>query len=224
MVNYTKKTDNMAGAKGIGLGISTKQAVETCSFIRGKTLVDAKGLLSSVIDLKAAVPYKRYNQKVAHKKKIGAGRYPVKCCNVILKLLESAEANAQFKGLNTSDLVVVHICANKASTPWHYGRARGRKMKRTNIEVVLEEKAVKKKDKPKPKEGAKKPSKGAKEKPKKEKAEAKQEIKKEETRKEQSSFVSQKPGVSVKPEVKEVPKQEEKKESESNQETKVGEA
>jgi len=196
MVNYTKKTDNMAGAKGIGLGISTKQAVETCSFIRGKTLVDAKGLLSSVIDLKAAVPYKRYNQKVAHKKKIGAGRYPVKCCNVILKLLESAEANAQFKGLNTSDLVVVHICANKASTPWHYGRARGRKMKRTNIEVVLE----------------------------KEKAEAKQEIKKEETRKEQSSFVSQKPGVSVKPEVKEVPKQEEKKESESNQETKVGEA
>ena len=56
-----------------------------------------------------------------------------------IKLIESAEANAQFKGLNTSKLVISHISANKASKAWHYGRKSRRKMKRTNVEVIVEE-------------------------------------------------------------------------------------
>ena len=76
---------------------------------------------------------------VIKKKKKGPGKYPVKAAGIIKKLLESVESNAQFKGLNTSNLIIKHIKADFASRPWHFGRQRRRKMKRTNIEVVVEE-------------------------------------------------------------------------------------
>lgn len=229
MVRYaTKKyTENMARAIGDSLPISTKQAIEICGFIRGKTLVDAKGLLDSIIQLKSALPLKRFHKKVAHKKKMGAGRYPVKSCKVILKLLESVEANAQFKGLNTANLVIVHMCANKASTPWHYGRIRGRKMKRTNVEVVVEEKAVKKKEekvekKEEPKaEEKKEPAKEAKPTPA-----VKEEVTKEKTEFKpgpQQESVKEKPPKKPeqKVEKKQEPKVKEKKEAPKQEEPKV---
>ncbi len=147
--NYSKKLDveeNVAKAVGVALPISTKQSIEICNFIRRKPLAKAKQRLIEVINKKMAVPFKRFNDNVGHKRgKIAAGRYPEKSCGEILKLLESVEANAQFKGLNTSNLVITHICAQKAARPWHYGRQRRRKMKRTNVEVIVEEKAVEKK-------------------------------------------------------------------------------
>ncbi|MBT3463440.1 hypothetical protein HN451_00510, partial [archaeon] len=65
----------------------------------------------------------------------------------ILKIIKSAESNALNKGLNTNDLVITHICAHKASTPYHSGRQRRRKMKRSHIEVVVKEQKVEKKEK-----------------------------------------------------------------------------
>ena len=38
------------------------------------------------------------------------------------------------------------MAAHKASAPWHYGRQRRRKMKRTHIEIVIGEKETKKKN------------------------------------------------------------------------------
>ena len=35
--------------------------------------------------------------------------------------------------------VIEHINANKASQPWHYGRKRRSRMKRTHIQIVLKE-------------------------------------------------------------------------------------
>ena len=52
-------------------------------------------------------------------------------------------ANAQFKGLNTANLVITHINANKASKVMHSGRKRSRSAKRTNVEIVVQEKATK---------------------------------------------------------------------------------
>ncbi len=63
----------------------------------------------------------------------------------MLKLLDAAEANAQFKGLNTSLLHIAHLCAHRAGAPVHPGR-RGRTMKRTHVEVVVEEKPEAKKE------------------------------------------------------------------------------
>ena len=135
----------MARGKGLSLPISFKQSVEICSFIRNKSVNDAKKILNGVLTKKSIIPFKRFNSDMGHKSKIGPGRYPIKASGEIVKLLESIEANAQFKGLNTSDLMIINISVNKAQKTWHYGRKRRRKAKRTNIELVVEEK--KKEDK-----------------------------------------------------------------------------
>ena len=137
--NYDE--EHMARAVGIALPISFKQSVEVCRFIKNKNVTDAKKMLKRVLEKKQAVPFSRYNFDLGHKKKIGPGRYPERTSEELIKLIEDAEANAQFKGLNTSNLVITHISAHKAGKAWHYGRQSRRKMKRTNVEIVVEEKA-----------------------------------------------------------------------------------
>ncbi len=148
--------EHMARALGRALPISTKQSVEICNYIKHKSVQRAKVMLDEVISKKKAVPYRRYNRSMGHKPgHISVGRYPMKASKEILALLESVEANAQVKGLNTSNLVIKHICAQKAGKQWHYGRQSRRLMKRTHIEIVVEERAEKKKAAEKPKESKK---------------------------------------------------------------------
>lgn len=119
--------------------ISTKQSIEICNFIKKRKVMDAIKMLEDVIKEKRAVPFKRFTEGAGHKKGIGAGKYPKKAASAFIRLLKSAEANAQNKGLSTADLVITCIYSNKAPTQWHYGRKRRRKMKRTHIEVYVEE-------------------------------------------------------------------------------------
>jgi len=142
--DYNK--DNMARASGRSLPISFKQSIEICNLIRGKQIAFAKNALNDAIDKKKAIPFKRFNGDTGHKKEMAAGRYPKKASKEILDILNLVEANAQFKGLNTSNLVINHITANKASTSTKYGRKRGRKSKRTSIEIIVNESAPSKKE------------------------------------------------------------------------------
>lgn len=143
--NYsTTATENMAKAVLKSAPISSKHSIEICNMIRGKKVQSVKDQLQEVTELKKAVPFKRFNADVGHKPGMGPGRYPVKAAKMIKEIIESAEANAQFKGLNKDDLVIKHISAQKASRPMRGGRNRGRLGKRTNIEVVLEEITTKK--------------------------------------------------------------------------------
>lgn len=145
--SFTKeKTDNMAKSYGRDLSISNKNSVEICNLIRGKKVVFAKNLLEKIINLERPVPMKKFNRDTAHKKNIGPGRYPIKTAKEILSVLKSAESNVINKGLSTNDLVIDHIAAHKASRPWHYGRKRRQKMKRTHIEVILVERKIKNND------------------------------------------------------------------------------
>jgi len=147
---YSIKTgENCAKAVGLALPISRKQSIMICKFIRHKHVQLAKKHLAEVIVKKRAVPFTRFNDDIGHKAGMAAGRYPVKACQNILALLESAEANAQFKGLSTADLVVAHVSAQKGPDTWRYGRHIRRQAKRTHIEIVLEEKKTAKKEKKK---------------------------------------------------------------------------
>lgn len=138
--------ENMAKAVGTSLGISTKASIEICNWIRKRGLTSAKKMMADVIAKKRAVPYKRFTGDVGHKTTTsGSGRYPIKACQAILKLLNSVEANAQFKGMNTSSLVIDHICAQKASAQMRHGRQRGREAKSTHVEIVVKEGSEKKK-------------------------------------------------------------------------------
>ena len=130
----------MAKVAGKSLPISTKFSIEICNFIRNKTTTEAKEILKKVAEGRLAIPFKKFKKDLSHKRKIGPGRYPKKPALEIIKLLESVETNAQFKGINTSNLQIKHICAHLASRPWHSGRQRRRKAKRTHIEIIVEEK------------------------------------------------------------------------------------
>src|SRR3989344_1433750 len=93
--------------KGNDIPISTKHAIEICSFIKGKEVSKAKNILASVIVQKFAVPLKRFKHKRGHKKgKIGPGFYPVKASKHFLDLLNTLEANAKNLGLNSEFLVI----------------------------------------------------------------------------------------------------------------------
>jgi large subunit ribosomal protein L22 len=135
----TEIKENMSKAVGISLPISSKTSREICNKIKGMKVSSAKDFLSRVVLLKEPVPYKRYNSNVPHKTVIGPGRFPSRASVSILEILKSAEANAQFKGLSINNLFVKHISAQRAGKTMRYGRNRYR-AKRTNIEIVLEEK------------------------------------------------------------------------------------
>ena len=144
MIGYSLKgynKENMARAFAIAVPISFKQSVEICRFIKNKNVNDAKKNLYDVIGKKLAVPFIRYNWDLGHKKGVGPARYPEKASKEFIKLIENVEANAQFKGLNTSNLVITYVSAHKSSKTQHFGRKMRRRMKRTNVEIVVEEKA-----------------------------------------------------------------------------------
>lgn len=128
-----------ARALGDNLSISKKFSVEIARFIRGRDLAKAKELLHNVIEKRVAVPFKKYNFDLGHKRGQGPARYPIKAAKAFLILLESAEANAIHKGLSASSLYIKSIIANKGSTVPHYSRHQGRQAKRTHVEVILEE-------------------------------------------------------------------------------------
>ncbi len=148
----------MSRAFGRSLPISTKKSIEICNFIRHMNVTKAKEVLEAVIVKKVAIPFKRFNMDMGHKTGIGPGRYPIKTSQEILDLLKSAESNAISNEMNKDNLVISHISAQMASAPWHAGRQRRRKAKRTHIEVVVEESKQDKAKQSKDKKGEAKPT------------------------------------------------------------------
>ena len=147
-MKYATATDGKAArAYGRSLPISFKKSIEISNFIRGNKLATARQKLERVMKMKQAVPYRRYAKGgTGHKRNIGPGRYPIKTCAEFIRLLKSAEANAQQKGLDASKLYISAIVPKKAAGQWHYGRKRRRKMKVTHVEIIAQEKTEERKN------------------------------------------------------------------------------
>lgn len=134
-----------AKASGRDLRISPKAAREVCAAIKGMMLDDAKEYLRQLIAKKKPVPFKRYSKKLPHRRGLqGAGRYPVKAARRILEVLESAEANADYKGLDLENLRVAHAAAYPGAKirrymPRAFGRATPRFETLCHVEIVLEQ-------------------------------------------------------------------------------------
>ena len=137
----------VARAKASSLKISPKHSVEICSAIRGMEVSKAKAYLNDVIEMKKAVPFKRHNSGVCHRKGMkgwAAGRYPVKASKAILKVLENAEANAEYKGMDVENLKIEHISSHKGmvirgARPRAFGRVTPFNTPTTHIQIVLVE-------------------------------------------------------------------------------------
>ncbi|MEL7669735.1 50S ribosomal protein L22 [Methanobacterium sp.] len=149
-INYAFTDDDKsktAKALGRSLKISPKHAVEICNKIRGMKVEKAEAYLEDVIEMKTAVPFKRHNKKVGHRRGIGGwptGRYPVKAAKQILDILKNAEANAEYKGLDTENLKIMHISSHRGYvirgwTPRAFGRASPFNTPTTHVQIVLGE-------------------------------------------------------------------------------------
>ena len=140
------KGETITRARGLEMPISPKKTYEVLNAIRGLPLDDAKAFLGDVIELKRAVPFRRYNQETAHKKGTGPGRYPKKVARFVLQVLTNAEANAEYEGMD-ADALVVRVAASgrgriqKANMPRAHGRATAWNEQTTNVEIVLAERA-----------------------------------------------------------------------------------
>jgi len=135
-------------ASGREVRVSHKHAREVCRTIKGMMLTQAKTYLQDVQEKKKAVPFRRYQKKAGHRRgleKAFAGRYPVNAAIKILKILQSAQANAENKSLDIDSLKIIHAAAYpgmkvKRFTPRAHGRASPKYDTLTHIELVLSEK------------------------------------------------------------------------------------
>lgn len=127
MLKYALNLDPKKSAKAYGrsLNISTKSSVILCRTISGMNVAKGKKLLQDLTDGKRDIE----------------GKYYTNASKEILDVIKSAESNAEFKGLDTSRLVIF-ASAHKGFT---FFRPRRTKMRRTqkkitNIQVVLQQK------------------------------------------------------------------------------------
>jgi len=147
MRGYTYRDEsgvNVARARGVEVPISPKKTYEIMNAIRGRSVERARTILEDAIALRKAIPFRRYNQETAHHTGTGPGRYATKVAKNILQVLENAEENAEYEGLD-ADRLFVKVAASargrirKASMPRAHGRATPWNEQTTNIEIVLAE-------------------------------------------------------------------------------------
>lgn len=147
---YQKKVKNetkIAKAIAANKPISIKYATEMCREIKGKPVIKIEKFLNRIINKEDYLPLKKYIKKVAHRKgtaKSGTktGRYPLRVSKAFLDLIETAKANADFKGLNTESLLIYHAFASMgfrrhSSQPKGHIGGKRRRNKSTHIEIML---------------------------------------------------------------------------------------
>jgi len=149
-IDYSQKIsgDTIAKAKANELNMSPKHSIEIATFIRHQRVNDAITYLKDVIGLKKAIPFRRFNRNVAHKRGLpgtwDAGRYPVKASKAYIRVLESVKKNAEYIGLDADNLEIIHVSANrgraqKSFFPRAMGRATPKVRETVNIEIIVRE-------------------------------------------------------------------------------------
>jgi large subunit ribosomal protein L22 len=136
--------DKTAKAYGYELHCSRKDALNLAYAIRGMKTEDAKNFLQEIIDMKRPLPTVFHNRKRAHQTSIGPGSFPQKAARYMLKTVENAENNAEYKGFDVENMKISHASAYggrvvKGIMPRAHGRATDKNTKTTNIEIIIEE-------------------------------------------------------------------------------------
>jgi len=140
-----------ARARGSYLRVSFKNTRETAQAVNGWKLDRALTYLGNVLEHKEAIPMRRYagsTGRTAQGKAFGVSkaRWPVKSAEILIGLLKNAEANADTKGLDTSNLIIKHIQVNQAPkqrrrTYRAHGRINPYMSNPSHIELILTEAA-----------------------------------------------------------------------------------
>ncbi|MAG18036.1 MAG: 50S ribosomal protein L22 [Candidatus Diapherotrites archaeon] len=129
--------------------VSLKYSTEIISNIKGKRVDKSLAWLQRIINEEEFLPLRKYNKKIGHKKGASKGftkigRYPKRCLTAFVELLESVQANADYKGLDSENLLITHMFASQGFQRASYqsqGRISGkrRQNKSTHLEIVVME-------------------------------------------------------------------------------------
>jgi large subunit ribosomal protein L22 len=145
-MKYSAKVDpdKTAKAYGFELHCSQKDSMNLARAVRGMKTEDAKKYLQEIIDMKRPLPAVFHNGKRAHQKGIGPGSFPQKAARYMLKTLENAENNAEYKGFDVENMKIVSVSAYhgrviRGMMPRAHGRATDKNETTSNIEIVIEE-------------------------------------------------------------------------------------
>jgi len=146
MSRYAVDADPEKSAKAFGYEIhcSPKDSVNIAYALKGMEVKKAKELLEDIIEMKKPLPAIFHKKKISHQKGISGGSFPKKAAINILKIIENAENNAEYKGFDVDNMKISHISAYrgriiKGVIPRAHGRATDKNEITTNIEIVLEE-------------------------------------------------------------------------------------
>merc|ERR1719396_179520 len=114
------------------------------------TLRAAQSYLEDVCEKKQCIPFRKFKGCIgrtpqAKAFKLTQGRWPVKSCKILLDLLCNAESNAEFKNLDTDNMLITHIQVNAAQqgrrrTYRAHGRINAYMSCPSHVEMILEEK------------------------------------------------------------------------------------
>jgi large subunit ribosomal protein L22 len=147
-LKYSRKIEDesiVAKAMGADLNISFKSSVAICDKLKGMRLADGISLLEAVIALEKSIPFRRYSKGIGHRpnsEEFKVGKYPKKAAYEFLKILRNLEANAEFKGLNTENLKIIHVASQKGRSikkTAPKGRWKRWLTQLVNIQVIAEE-------------------------------------------------------------------------------------
>ncbi|MCL7410780.1 MAG: 50S ribosomal protein L22 [Methanosarcinaceae archaeon] len=146
-INYSMELDPEVSAKAMGseLHISQKKSRELGRAIKGMRTGVARTYLENVIKLNQPVPFKRHNDGLGHKKGgMAAGRYPVGASKEFLKILNNAESNAEYKGLEPANMYIAHMAAKRGRVihgmrPRARGRGSPKNTETVFVEMILRE-------------------------------------------------------------------------------------
>lgn len=145
-VELTEEDEDVtAKALGKEKAIKPKHAVNVADVLRGMDLETAKDRLEAVMAEEEPIPFKRHNEHAGHRRgDVEAGWFPVRASEGILEVLENAEANAEYKGLDPAVCNVWHISIQRAAPdegtmPRAQGRATSWNKEKCHVEIVLRE-------------------------------------------------------------------------------------
>lgn len=139
-----KDPEKSARAYGYELHCSQKDCRNIAHALKGMSIEAAKKYLEEIIALKRAVPAVYHKKKRLHQKGIGPGSFPEKAARYILKVVDNAENNAEYKGFDVDKMKITHISAYqgriiKGIMPRSHGRATDKNETTTDVEMILEE-------------------------------------------------------------------------------------
>merc|ERR1719512_481651 len=110
----------------------------------------AQTYLEDVLEKKQCIPFRKFIGGIGRTPqakvfKVQQGRWPVKSCKILLDLLKNAESNAEFKNLDTENLIIEHIQVSEAQhgrrrTYRAHGRINAYMSSPCHVQMILQEK------------------------------------------------------------------------------------